>query len=159
MAKLRLSGKYEKRDKFPNSFSLFKTSSCYIQFSNVDEADRALVENGRMFHNTPIQVAPKTMSPENVRLFSFDPIFWPFLGEKTTTEWGSFEATWLEDNSMQTISGEWQWTLLCDQTRKKIEIFGNFRQYLHLEASGKYENKCIHASDQAFAISWKVTIK
>merc|ERR1711892_1127417 len=49
------------------SISFFKTSSCYVQFTTRDAVNGALNENGRMLHDSPIQVAPKTMSPENSR--------------------------------------------------------------------------------------------
>ena len=51
--------------------SFFKLSSCYVQFTSQDAVDDAIEENGRMMHDSPIQVAPKTMSPENVKFRSF----------------------------------------------------------------------------------------
>lgn len=75
MAKSRQSGSSEILFSFFfigfQKSSFFKLSSCYVQFTSQDAADAAIEENGRMMHDSPIQVAPKTMSPENVKFRSF----------------------------------------------------------------------------------------
>ena len=85
--------------------SFFKLSSCYVQFTSQDAADAAIEENGRMMHDSPIQVAPKTMSPENVKFRSFLVFhFFLFLVAKTTAKWRSNEANFAPHTPLSAFS-------------------------------------------------------